>query len=69
MEHKRSFGAMLITAPTEAERLYEMSVRMARAEMVSLPGYTLHPWLTVRANVDTGRIEIAAGITAKRVTT
>ncbi len=57
---------MLITAPSESERLFEMSVRMARAEMQPMPGYTLLPWVAIRANTETGEITLAAGIKAKK---
>jgi hypothetical protein len=65
----RSHGALLITAPTEDERLYEMSVRMAHEELRALVGQELSPWIRVRANIETGDVLIAAGIkvtTAKR---
>jgi hypothetical protein len=65
----RSHGALLITAPTEDERLYEMSVRMAHEELRALVGQELSPWVRVRANIETGDVLIAAGIkvtTAKR---
>lgn len=67
MERKQSFGAMLITAPSEHVRLYEMSVRVARAEIVALPGYTLFPWLTIRVDTQTDTIQLGAGVTAKRM--
>lgn len=66
-ERLRSLGAMLITAPTEHERLYAMAVRITRQELVALPGYALSPWLTIRANLQTGAVEIAAGVKAKRL--
>ena len=65
----RSHGALLITAPTEDERLYQMSVRMAHEELRALVGQELSPWIRVRANIETGDVLIAAGIkvtTAKR---
>jgi|GEM_PF-5430392 len=65
----RSHGALLITAPSEDERLYEMSVRMAHEELRVLVGQELSPWLRVRANIETGDVLVAAGIkvtTAKR---
>lgn len=67
MERKRAFGAMLITAPSPAERVFEMSVRLARAELSTLPGYTLHPSLTIRANVETGDLALSACVKSKRV--
>jgi hypothetical protein len=65
----RSHGALLITAPTEDERLYQMSVRMAHEELRALVGQELSPWIRVRANIETGDVLVAAGIkvtTAKR---
>lgn len=62
----RSLGPMLITAPSESERVYEMAVRVARAELVPLPGYALFPWITVRANIETGDVFLAAGMKVKR---
>lgn len=62
----RSCGAMLITAPSESERLYEMAVRVSRAEIVPLPGYSLRPWISVRVNVETGEIVVGAGVKAKK---
>lgn len=67
MERKQSFGAMLITAPSEHVRLYEMSVRVARTELLPLPGYTLFPWLTIRVDTQTDDIRLGAGVTAKRI--
>lgn len=58
----RSLGAMLITAPSESERLYEMAVRMAHTELRTLVGQELSPWIRVRANIDTGDVSLAAGI-------
>lgn len=63
---RQSLGRMLITAPSEHEVLYEMSVRVARAEIVALPGYTLFPWLTIRVDTETQKDYISAGVTAKR---
>lgn len=65
MESFRSFGPLLITAPSDSERLYEMSVRMTRAELKPKAGYALYPWLTLRANIDTGDVSLAAGVKAK----
>lgn len=64
-----SLGAMLITAPSEHERLYEMAVRLYRLELKPSPGYLLHPWITVRANCETDEITLAAGIRIQRVKT
>lgn len=58
---------MLITAPSDTERLYEIAVRVARAEIKPMPGYELFPWITVRANVETGAVLLAAGIKVKRI--
>jgi len=66
MNRIRSHGAMLITAPSESEVLYDMSVRVAREEIVLRPGYTLFPWLRVRQNTATGAVIVSAGVTAKR---
>lgn len=68
MERLRSLGAMLITAPSETERVFEMSVRLARAEVEPRPGYTLYPTITIRANVDTGDVFLAASMKSKKVT-
>lgn len=65
----RSHGAMLITVPTEDERLYEMSVLIANEELRALMGQELSPWIRLRANIETGDVLVAAGIkvtTAKR---
>lgn len=67
MEIRQSLGPMLITAPSEHVRLYEMSVRVARAELVALPGYQLSPWLTVRVDTATNNYHVSAGVKAKRV--
>ena len=66
MEHIRSCGEMLITAPSASERLYQMAVRVTRAELIPMPGYTLHPWISITANVDTGEVTLGAGVTAKK---
>lgn len=66
MEHIHAHGAMLITAPTDAERRYQMAVRVTRAELIPMPGYTLHPWISITANVDTGDVTLGAGVTAKK---
>lgn len=67
MDDIRSCGEMLITAPSESERLYHMAVRIHRSEFKPLPGYTLHPWISISANVDTGEVKLGAGVTAKKV--
>jgi hypothetical protein len=64
MQH-RALGAMLITAPTEAERVYEMSVRLASSELRPMEGARLAPWLKVKANIETGEVVMAAGIRVK----
>ena len=68
MSHNRirALGEILITAPTEAERVYQMSVRLAKEELRVLSGQTLSPWVRVRANLDTGHVGVAAGITVRR---
>ena len=65
---RRSIGAMLITSPTPSERVFEMSVRLARAEVSPLPGYAIAPMVTIRANVDTGEVWLSATMKSKRVT-
>lgn len=67
MERIRSLGAMLITEPTEQERLFEMAVRLARAEVDVRPGYVLYPTLTIRANNETGEVYLAASMKSKKV--
>lgn len=67
MERKRSFGAMLITAPSDHERVYEMAVRVTSWEMRPLPGYALFPWIRITADVETGEVQCAAGVKAKRI--
>ncbi len=66
MDRIPSFGAMLITAPSAHERLFEMSVRLKHGELKPTSGYTLRPWVRVLANVETGDVLLAAGITVKR---
>jgi len=60
-----SLGPMLITAPSEEERVYEMSIRMAQTELRALVGQELSPWVRVRANIETGEVVVAAGIRVK----
>lgn len=57
---------MLITAPSDHETQYAMSVRLARAELVALPAYSLHPWLTVRVDDAAGQTYVSAGVKAKK---
>lgn len=59
-----SHGAMLITAPSEHERVYEMAVRIIRADSVSK--FTRRPWVKLRADVSTGDVYLAAGVTVTR---
>lgn len=58
---------MLITEPHPSERLFEMSVRLARAELLELPGFQLYPMVTIRANVETGEVTLAASMKSKKV--
>lgn len=67
MEKRPTFGAMLVTAPAPHVVLYEMSVRVPRAELVPVPGYALYPWLTIRVDTATQDYAIGAGVKAKRV--
>lgn len=60
----RALGALMVTAPTEGERLYEMAVRLAPTELKAL--VPLAPWIRVRANIDTGEVYLAAGINVMR---
>lgn len=66
MERARSIGPLLITAPTDDERVYEMAVRIAPSEYQS-PKFERRPWLKVRAELSTGEIYISAGVKVKRV--
>lgn len=67
MDRLRSLGAMLITAPSETERVFEMAVRVARAELEPRPGYALYPTLTIRADLSTGDVFLAAALKVKKV--
>ena len=67
MREFRALGALLITAPSEHERLYEIAVRLARSEVRPMPHYELLPWVRVRANTETGAVLLAAGIKVKRI--
>ena len=60
-----SHGALLITAPTEDQRLYEMSVRITRAEYGS-PQFERLPWLKIRAELSTGDVFLSAGVKVRR---
>lgn len=70
-ERLRSLGAMLITAPSEHEVLYQMAVRISSAELVPLAGYALSPWMSIRkvgdgTGEDNAEYSIAAGVKAKK---
>ena len=66
MESFRSLGPMLITAPTEEKRVYEMAVRLSRADLKSVATAEFHPWVRVCADLETGDVCVAAGIKVKR---
>jgi hypothetical protein len=66
MERVRSIGPMLITAPSEDERQYEMAVRIAPSEYQSAK-FERRPWLKIRAELSTGEIYLSAGVKVKRV--
>lgn len=68
MERLPSYGPLLITAPSENERLYEMSVRITRAEYAS-PKFERFPWLKIRAELSTGEVFLCAGVKVKRAQT
>jgi len=55
---------MLITAPTDDQRVYEMAVRITRAEASS--AFERKPWIRISANIDTGEVTLAAGVKVKR---
>jgi hypothetical protein len=61
---RRALGPMLITAPSEHERVYEMAVRITRAEAAST--FDRRPWIRITANALTGEVELAAGVKVKR---
>jgi hypothetical protein len=65
MERVPSVGAMLITAPSADERVYEMAVRIAPAEWRS-DRFDRQPWIRITANVVTGEVALAAGVKVKR---
>lgn len=59
---------MLVTAPTEAERVFDLAVRVARAEIT--PTYirmSIAPWLRIRANEETEAITVSCGLKARRL--
>jgi hypothetical protein len=58
-------GAMLITSPSEHETVYEMSVRIARAEYGS-PKITRYPWLKVRVDHASNEYYLSTGVRIKR---
>lgn len=60
----RALGPMLITAPSESERVYEMAVRITHAEASS--AFERKPWITIRANITTGDVFLSAGVKVKR---
>lgn len=60
----RSLGPMLITAPTDDQRVYEMAVRITRAEASS--AFERKPWIRITAELSTGRVTLAAGVKVKR---
>lgn len=60
----RSLGPMLITAPSEYERVYEMAVRITHAEAASQ--FERKPWITIRANISTGDVLLSAGVKVRR---
>lgn len=66
-EQRRALGAMLITAPSEHERTYELAVRLTKDELIAVRGYALQPWIRITANLETERVELGAGVTAKRM--
>ena len=65
-EQKRAFGAMLITAPSGNERVYEMAVRIHRSEFVVSPKFSRQPWVRIRACDLTGEVYLTAGVKVKR---
>ncbi len=56
---------MLITAPSEHERVYDMAVRITRAEAASK--FERRPWIKIRADVSTGEVYLSAGVKVKRL--
>jgi hypothetical protein len=54
---------LLVTAPTDEERRYYMSVQVG---LRCMPGLQLLPWLQITANCLTGEIGCAAGIRCTR---
>lgn len=66
MDRMRSLGAMLITAPSPHERVYEMAVKIARSEMQVSHRFARHPWVRLRACDRTGEVYLTAGVKVKR---
>lgn len=70
MSRRRALGAMLITAPTDAERMYDLAVRVARAEIrKTYIRVSIAPWIRIRANEETGAVTLACGLRPKRLGT
>ena len=70
MRDIRALGAMLITAPSDTERVFDLSVRVARAEIrKTYIRVSIEPWIRIRADEQTGAVTIACGLKPKRVTT
>lgn len=68
MKSRRALGAMLITAPSETERVFDLAVRVARAEIrKKYIRVSIEPWVRIRANEDTHEITVACGLKAKRI--
>jgi hypothetical protein len=65
-DHQPAVGSLVVTAPSEEERLYEIAVRLTRAELVPMGAVVLHPWLKIRANIETGDVLLSAGVRAER---
>lgn len=61
---RRALGPMLITAPSQDERVYEMAVRITRSE--ASPLFQRKPWIRIKAELSTGEVWLAAGVKVKR---
>lgn len=60
-------GALTITKPSETAIAYDMAVRLRQAELLTVCEHvTLEPWVRVKADQDTARVEVAAGIRVRR---
>lgn len=57
-------NAYLVTAPTHEQRQYDLTVHVPRLR--PKPGCTLHPWVRVIANCETGEVTCAAGMKVLR---